>query len=137
MKQKKLAALSERLDYGMRLRAERTGETVTAADCARAAGCSPAAVSLWRKNENAISSTYARPLAEYLGVDPLWLETGIGYPEREKNIRASIEAERATADQLITLIKHFYNATPYARDQLLAFANDLEKLDPTNVASDH
>jgi transcriptional regulator with XRE-family HTH domain len=136
MPQSKLNALSERLDYGMRLRAERTGETVSAADCARAAGCTPAAVSLWRKNENAISSTYARRLGEFLGVDPVWLETGIGYPEREKNIRASLEAERATADQLTTLIRHFYNSPPYARDQLLTFAAELDKINP-DIAGNH
>jgi transcriptional regulator with XRE-family HTH domain len=134
MPHRKFDALSERLEYGMRLRAERTGETVSAADCARAAGVSPAAVSLWRKNENSISSTYARPLALYLGVDPVWLETGVGYPEREKNIRASIETERATADQLTTLIRHFYSATPFARDQLLEFAANLERLEMPDIA---
>lgn len=126
--------LSDRLDYGMRLRAERTGETVTAADCARAAGCSAAAVSLWRNNENAISSRYARPLADYLGVDSLWLETGKGYPEREKNIRASLDAEKATADQLTTLIRHFFSATPFGRDQLLEFAAQLEKSESPDIA---
>lgn len=121
--------LSDRLDYGMRLRSERTGETVTAADCARAAGVSGAAVSLWRKNENSISATYARPLADYFGVDALWLETGKGYPEREKNLSAAIEGERITADQITTLIRHFYAATPFGRDQLLEFAASVERLD--------
>jgi transcriptional regulator with XRE-family HTH domain len=128
-----LLLLSQRLDYGMRLRAERTGETVSAADCARAAGVSPAAVSLWRKDENQISSTYARKLADYFGVDPVWLETGNGYPEREKNLRASLESERATADQLTTLIKHFYSATPYGRDQLLDAAASVEKIDDAAI----
>jgi transcriptional regulator with XRE-family HTH domain len=129
--------LSDRLEFGMRLRAERTGETVSAADCARAAKCTPAAVSLWRKNENAISSTYARPLADFLGVDPVWLETGRGYPEREKNIRASLDAERTTADQLTVLIRHFFGATPFGRDQLLEFAAGLDKLEDADILSNH
>lgn len=129
MPRTKMLLLSERLDYGMRLRAERTGQQISAAECARAAGVSPAAVSLWRKNENAISSQYARPLAEFFGVDPVWLETGNGYPEREKNVAASIDAERTTADQLTTLIRHFFSATPFGRDQLIDFAAALDKLD--------
>lgn len=133
----RLTLLSERIDYGMRLRAERTGESCTAADCARAASVSPAAVSLWRKNENQISSVYARRLADFFGVDPVWLETGNGYPEREKNLRASIENERATADQLTTLIKHFYGASQVGRDQLLDFAASIDKVDSAGIiASD-
>lgn len=127
--------LSERIDYGIRLRAERTGETVTPADCARAAGCSGAAVSLWRKNENAITSTYARPLADFFGVDPVWLETGRGYPDREKNISASLHAERTTADQLTTLIRHFFAATPFGRDQLIEFAAAIEKQDDSSATA--
>jgi transcriptional regulator with XRE-family HTH domain len=130
----RLLLLSDRLDYGMKLRAERTGQSVSAADCARAAGVSPAAVSLWRKNENAISSQYARPLAEFFGVDPVWLETGAGYPERGKNAQAAIANERAIADQLSTLIRHFFSATPLGRDQLLEFAAvGIDKLETTDI----
>lgn len=129
--------LSERIDFGIRLRSERTGEKVTPADCARAAGVSAAAVSLWRRNENAISSTYARPLAEFFGVDALWLETGKGYPERDKNAYAAIESERVTADQLTTLIRHFYRATPLGRDQLLEFAAAVESLEDPRIMSEN
>lgn len=130
----RLTLLSERIDFGMRLRAERTGESVNAADCARAAGVSPAAVSLWRKDENQISSVYARRLAEYFGVDPVWLETGNGYPERDKNVRASLENERATADQLTALIRHFYAASQVGRDQLLDFAaTSIDKIDGSAI----
>lgn len=114
--------LSQRLEYGMRLRAERTGEPVNAADCARAAGVSAAAVSLWRKNENAMSALYARPLADFFGVDSVWLETGEGYPERQKNAHAAMQNEQVTADQLTALIRYFYAASPNGRSQLLDFA---------------
>ncbi|MFL6141709.1 MAG: helix-turn-helix domain-containing protein [Labedaea sp.] len=104
------------------------------ADCARAAGVSPAAVTLWRKNENAISSQYARPLADFFGVDPVWLETGAGYPEREKNVQAALSSERAIADQLSTLIRHFFAATPFGRDQLLEFAAvSIDKIDAPDI----
>lgn len=127
--------LSQRLEHGMRLRAERTGEPVNFADCARAAGVTAAAVSLWRKNENAMSALYARPLADFFGVDPVWLETGAGYPEREKNVEASIQNEQVIAGQLATLIRHFFAATPYGRDQLLDFAAvGIEKLRPDDTA---
>lgn len=117
-----LVLLSARLEYGMRLRAERTGEPVNFADCARAAGVTPAAVSLWRKNENAMSALYARPLADYLGVDALWLETGAGYPDREKNSQQAIRNEQITGDQLAQLIRFFFAATPNGRQQLMDFA---------------
>lgn len=126
--------LSQRLDYGMRLRAERTGQSVNFSDCARAAGVSAAAVSLWRNNENAMSPKYARLLGDYFGVDALWLETGQGYPEREKNVKGALQSEKATADQLAALIRHFFAATPYGRDQLLDFAAEgIEKYNAADV----
>lgn len=128
--------LSQRIDYGMRLRAERTGQSVNFADCARAAGVSAAAMSLWRKDENGMNAKYARPLAEYFGVDPLWLETGIGYPDREKNVRASLQSEKLVADQLALLIRHFFAATPTGRDQLLDFAAEgIEKMNAANIVA--
>lgn len=114
--------LSERLEHGMRLREARTGRPVSFADCARAAGVTPAAVSNWKKNENVISPNCARPLADFLGVDPLWLETGAGYPDRQRNAEASRVNERELADQISTLMAHFFAATPFGRDQLLDFA---------------
>lgn len=79
---------------------------------------------------------YARPLAEYFGVDPLWLETGIGYPDREKNVRSALHNEKLVADQLSQLIRHFFAATPTGRDQLLDFAAEgVEKMDAAHVGA--
>lgn len=129
-----LLLLSERLEYGRRLREERTAQTVNYADIARAAGVTPAAVSLWRRNENAISPQYARKLADYFGVDAIWLENGSGYPDPSKNNEASRSSEALLGQQLELLVRHFFEATPVGRDQLLDFAAEaIEKTSPAIV----
>jgi len=56
----------------------RNGKRVTKAELARVAGVSDTAVGLWLKGDNGIDAPNARALANYLKVDPLWLETGEG-----------------------------------------------------------
>lgn len=73
--------LSERLAWAIeRERTRRNGKKVTKAELARAAGVSDTAVGNWLKGDNGIDAPKARPLAEYLRVDPLWLELGQGIP---------------------------------------------------------
>lgn len=122
METSQMVLLSDRLEYGMRLREQRTGQAVNWADCARAAGVSAQAVYLWRQNETAISSKHARTLANYFGVDALWMETGYGSPDRERNLKTHVQSEELISEQLAALIRHFFSATPYGRDQLLDFA---------------
>jgi phage repressor protein C with HTH and peptisase S24 domain len=45
---------------------------------------SRAAVNNWFQDKNGIDAKYARPLSEFLNVDPIWLETGDGKHERKK-----------------------------------------------------
>lgn len=128
-----LLLLSERLEYGRKLREERTGSSVSYSDIARAAGVTPAAVSLWRKDDNAISPQYARKLSDYFGVDPIWLENGTGYPDALKNGEAARHSEALLAQQLEALMRHFFEATPYGRDQLLDFASDAIEKSPSAI----
>lgn len=75
--------LSERLKLAIKLKNERDGQEVIQADLARACGSSDASVNYWLSDINGISAKKARLLAEFLGVDPMWLETGKGRPTVE------------------------------------------------------
>lgn len=70
--------LSERLKWAMEEKAKRDGVEVIPADIARAAGVSDTSASHWINNTNGISAAKARLVAEYLGVNPIWLENGTG-----------------------------------------------------------
>lgn len=122
--------LSDRLAFGMKRRQSITGKSVNMSDCADAADCSRSAVSLWFKNETGISSKYARPLAAFFDVDPEWLETGRGYPEREKSAVAALQSEQILSEQLQTLIRAFFQASPMGRDQILDFASSADRPPP-------
>lgn len=54
------------------------GVELRAADIARAANTSNASVAYWLTDANGIGAAKARLVGSYLGVDPLWLETGNG-----------------------------------------------------------
>lgn len=72
--------LSSRLSWAKAQKEERDGCKYRWADFARISGASPVAVSNWKADVNGITSRYARPLGEWLGVSALWLETGEGDP---------------------------------------------------------
>lgn len=73
--------LSNRLDWAKAEKERRDEITYSWADLARACGASAAAVSRWKNDLNGIDSEFARPLAAFLGVDPIWLENGKGDPD--------------------------------------------------------
>lgn len=75
--------LSERLAWAKAEKEKLEGRNISWADMARACGASPAAVSRWKNDLNGIDAEYARPLASFLGVHPIWLETGEGSPHAE------------------------------------------------------
>lgn len=58
----------------------RNGKRVTKAELARVAGVSDTAAGNWLKGDHGIDAPNAREIANYLHVDPLWLETGQGNP---------------------------------------------------------
>jgi transcriptional regulator with XRE-family HTH domain len=72
--------LSERLKWAMRQKSERDRYEIRPADMARSAGVSDATVSNWLKDVFGIKAKNARLLADYLGVNAHWLETGEGEP---------------------------------------------------------
>lgn len=72
--------LSERLKWAMNEKSARDGFEILPADMARGAGVSDATVSNWLKDVFGIKAKNARLLADYLGVNAHWLETGEGEP---------------------------------------------------------
>lgn len=70
--------LSERLQAAIASAEQRLGRPIKNAELARAAQTSSTSVGFWLDGVNGISAQKARLLANFLGVDPLWLETGQG-----------------------------------------------------------
>lgn len=86
--------LSERLTWAIERKQRRDGQKITKAAIARVVGRSPAAVSYWFDDANGIDAENARKVGEFLDVDPVWLETGEGNPERRRqasNVRPGPE----------------------------------------------
>lgn len=72
--------LSDRLKWAMEEKFRRDQIEVIPADIARAAGASATSVNYWLNDTNGISGSKARLIADFLGVNALWLETGSGAP---------------------------------------------------------
>lgn len=72
--------LSERLRWAIAEEEKRRGRVIRKAELARVANTSQTSVGYWMTDQNGIGAAKARPLAEFLHVDPLWLETGEGTP---------------------------------------------------------
>lgn len=79
--------LSERLKWAMKEKSKRDGVDTIPADIARAAGASATSVNYWLNDTNGISGAKARLIADYLGVNALWLETGDGNPALTTTMR--------------------------------------------------
>lgn len=87
--------LSERLKWALD-RASHWNGPVSAADLARAAKVSNATVTHWTSGTNGMSAAKARLVAQYLNVNSLWLETGIGKPDwPEPDARAAMGGKGA------------------------------------------
>jgi transcriptional regulator with XRE-family HTH domain len=70
--------IHERLKWAMEQKSSLDGVEITPADIARASKSSDAAASHWVNGVNGMSAAKARLVADYLGVNALWLETGDG-----------------------------------------------------------
>jgi phage repressor protein C with HTH and peptisase S24 domain len=68
--------LSDRLKWAMKKKSTKDGAEIIPADVARAANVKDASVNYWLNDINGISANKARLIADYLGVNALWLETG-------------------------------------------------------------
>jgi phage repressor protein C with HTH and peptisase S24 domain len=76
----KFNLLSERLEWAVKQKEETDRRRIFKAELAAIAKVSRASVTNWFKDENGIGGANARPLAEFLGVNPIWLESGQGHP---------------------------------------------------------
>lgn len=72
----------------MQQKTERDGIEVIPADVAKAAEASNTTVNYWLHDVNGMSAAKARLAGDYLGVNPLWLETGDGEmaPQRSHDV---------------------------------------------------
>lgn len=81
--------LSERLLWAMDRLSRSKNIEVKAADIARAAKSKNATASFWLNDTNGMSASKARMVAEFLEVDPVWLETGDGSPEIKEDANSA------------------------------------------------
>jgi len=96
--------LSERLRWGMERRQAKSGIEVIPADIARAAHVSDTSAHNWLNDQNGMSAPKSRLIGEYLGVNPLWLESGEGIPCEETQ---DASQDRAATNNLeFPTIKH-------------------------------
>ncbi|SDC70052.1 Phage repressor protein C, contains Cro/C1-type HTH and peptisase s24 domains [Massilia sp. PDC64] len=73
--------LSERLRWAIAEEEKRRGgKPIRKADLARAAKTSQTSAGFWLSDVNGIKGEKARLLGEFLHVNPVWLETGVGSP---------------------------------------------------------
>jgi phage repressor protein C with HTH and peptisase S24 domain len=94
--------LSERLLWAMAEEAKRRdGKPIRKVELARAAQTSPTSVGFWLTDVNGIAAPKARLLAEYLHVDPLWLETGEGSPTAQLPAVGAEEVELDEAPPIL------------------------------------
>jgi transcriptional regulator with XRE-family HTH domain len=130
---KKMKLLSERLRWAKSRKEEISATPLSWAALSRKCGATPAAVSRWVNDLNGIDSEYARPLAAYLQVDPVWLETGDGSPAlSDSEIAASenspITRDHIDADEIIELITLYKQSTGKGRQFILDSAHGAEKI---------
>lgn len=79
----------------------RNGKRVTKAELARAAGVSDTTVGNWLKGDHGIDAPNARALANYLRVDPLWLETGEGGSAQRIPLAHSADSDVDEAPEIV------------------------------------
>jgi phage repressor protein C with HTH and peptisase S24 domain len=96
--------LSNRLEWCVTEKQQREDRRIYNAELARIAGVSRTAVTNWMQNTNGMDATYARPLSEFFGVNPLWLETGQGSPETIKKAKKSHGSDEIDLDDGETTI---------------------------------
>ena len=104
--------LSERLKWAMDKKTERDGTEVIAADLARAAKVSETSCSYWLAGSNGMSAAKARLVAAFLGVDPIWLETGKGSPElRTEETNTVVESVAIPLNEHIAAVVKLMEST--------------------------
>lgn len=108
----------------MNARRDSGAGAVLPADVARAAKVSNATLNYWLNDVNGMSAARARLVAEFLRVDPLWLETGEGAPDIaapivKATLSAPAEPPYADAERLLTLYRQ---ADERGRREIMAVA---------------
>lgn len=71
-------SLAARLNALRNYAIAKDGRLPTWTEISRIAGVTSAAVSLWLKKDDGISAISARKLGKHYGVNPIWIETGVG-----------------------------------------------------------
>lgn len=84
--------LSERLKFAIADKESRDDVKITNAELARVCGSTRSSLTNWLKDKNGIKGKQARLLGDFLGVDPVWLETGFG------NIKAATKSNECAID---------------------------------------
>jgi transcriptional regulator with XRE-family HTH domain len=120
--------LSERLKWAMQQKSERDGFEVLPADIARAANASSTSASYWLSDTFGISAAKARKVAEYLGVNPYWLETGTGEPAIDYVAPTAQETPKGgtlNADELMVVMSALRDGEELERDMLVSMARTI------------
>lgn len=112
--------LSARLEWAKTRKEKRDGVTYSWAEVGRQAGRkSGAAVSNWRHDVNGIDAAFARPLAAWLGVDALWLETGVGSPDGNTTSTGPIDDD---LERISKIVRWFNDSLPAGRNLIFQAA---------------
>lgn len=117
--------LSERLIWAMKEKSARDGYEVTPADIARAASASDASASYWLNGSNGISAAKARKVAFFLGVNPVWLETGIGSPLLEGNAANDPAPPSGEIDEAMGILQAYRDGDELEREMLVDMAKTI------------
>ena len=116
--------LSERLHWAMREKEKRDGITISPADVARSAKVTDAGASHWFSDTNGIGASKARLIADYLAIDPIWLETGEGSAtgSMHKKAAANIIRDAVTPQEISELILFYGRSDIEGRQLVMATA---------------
>jgi len=129
--------LSERLNWAVeqKLKTDPSLKKITQVSLARVADLSGAAVSNWFSDKNGIDAEPARRLGAFLGVDPLWLESGKGDPIQKQGSRhaestSSEDLHHADISDLALEVARAFDRLPDGEKPAVIRAVGLERRSP-------
>jgi transcriptional regulator with XRE-family HTH domain len=128
IKMGKMYLLSERLKWAVQQKEIRENMKISHSDLSRVVKKSRASVTNWYKDTTKISAESARPLADYLGVNAVWLETGDGEPTNKngKERFASLLSDKEPLNEMAKQLNEMFVKVPQDdRDLIISLANRL------------
>lgn len=118
--------LSDRLKWAMGQKSQRDGYDVSPADVARAAKVSDTSASYWLSDTTGISAVKARLVADYLGVNAMWIETGKGEPDLDYVPGpAANDADMASFDEAYLVMTALRDGDEIDRSMLVDLARTI------------